>query len=464
MTNEPFDPKAYLQQGAWRDVRLGLHRTEELLERLGRPQDAVRIVHVAGTNGKGSTCAFIAGILQEAGYKTGLFSSPYILRFNERVQVNRADISDDDLYDVACEVRDAAESMEEHPTAFELITAVALLHFARVGCDVAVLEVGLGGRLDSTNVVNPVACAITPVSLDHTHVLGDMLEKIAVEKAGIIKPGVPVVCAAQPDEAAAVIRARAREVAAPLLVPRFGRVHAHSDGLRQVFSYDGISDVHLRLAGVYQPLNAVVAIELARVLRTRGFDISDDAIKRGLESARWPGRFEIVGTSPTVVVDGGHNEQGARALADSLRAYFPRGGVSFSMSVLRDKDYRAMLADILPLARRMFCAEQHDNERALSTQELAAAVCEVARGLGRRVVVVDGSASDGAGEGSSAPSTGDSLDGGDVLEVYRCTSVGEAARAARDAAASDGDEGVACCFGSLYAIHDIYEALGIDLG
>ena len=165
-----FDSKEYLQQGAWRDVRLGLHRTEELLERLGRPQDRLKIVHVAGTNGKGSTCAFIASILQEAGYKTGLFTSPYILRFNERIQVDRCDISDEDLLEVAADVREQALAMDEQPTAFELITAAALLHFAQQGCGAVVLEVGLGGRLDSTNVVTPEACAIAPISLDHTHV------------------------------------------------------------------------------------------------------------------------------------------------------------------------------------------------------------------------------------------------------------------------------------------------------
>ncbi len=455
LAESDFDPKEYLQQGAWRDVKLGLHRTEELLERLGRPQDGLRIVHVAGTNGKGSTCAFIAGILQAAGYRTGLFTSPYILRFNERVQVNRRDISDEDLYARACEVRDAAEAMDERPTAFELITAVALLHFARVGCEAVVLEVGLGGRLDSTNVVSPIACAITPIALDHTHVLGDTVAKIAAEKAGIIKAGVPVVCAAQSDEAMGVIRERAREVGAPVIVPRFGRVHARANGLRQTFSYDGIRDVGLQLAGVYQPSNAVMAIELARLLRTRGFDISDDAIKRGLESTRWPGRFEVLGEAPAVIVDGGHNEQGARALAASLRTYFPQGGVNFAMSVLRDKNYRAMLADVLPLARRFFCAEQHDNERALPAEDLGRAVCDVARDLDIECALVS------EGEGGAYPSAAPSREGDGVLEVRVCPSVGDAARAARNAAASDGANGVACCFGSLYAIHDVYEALGV---
>ena len=458
MTKDTFDPKTYLQQGAWRDVKLGLQRTEELLDRLGRPQDCLRIVHVAGTNGKGSTCAFIAGILQAAGYRTGLFTSPYILCFNERVQVNRKDISDAELCDITLAVRAVAETMDEHPTAFELITAVALLYYARMNCDVAVLEVGLGGRLDSTNVVNPVACAITPISLDHTQMLGDTVEKIAAEKAGIIKEGVPVVCAAQSEEVMQVIRSRAHAMHAPLSVPRFEDVCSHAEGLHQVFSYDGIDDVHLQLAGVYQPSSAVMAIEVARVLRGCGFDISDAAIKTGLEASYWRGRFEVVANNPTVIVDGGHNKQGARVLASSLREYFPQGGINFSMSVLHDKDYRAMLAEVVPLARRFFCSEQHDNERALSAVSLAQSVCEVAQSLGIPAEI--------------RPASGVlgqlSIDNGDQfqtcnalakLEVYVCASVGEAACAARDAAALDGQTGVACCFGSLYAIADIMNAL-----
>ncbi len=458
LTEDIFDPKTYLQQGAWRDVKLGLQRTEELLNRLGRPQDCLRIVHVAGTNGKGSTCAFIAGILQAAGYRTGLFTSPYILRFNERVQINREDISDTDLYDITTAVRDVAETMDEHPTAFELITAVALLYYARMNCDVAVLEVGLGGRLDSTNVVNPVACAITPISLDHTHMLGDTVEKIAAEKAGILKEGVPVVCAAQSEEAMRVISNRAHALHAPLILPRFEDIYSHAEGLHQVFSYDGIDDVHLQLAGVYQPFNAVMAIEVVRVLRACGFDISDTAIKAGLEAACWRGRFEVVEENPTVIVDGGHNEQGARALAASLKEYFPQGGINFSMSVLRDKDYRAMLGEVLPLARRFFCSEQHDNERALSAASLAQSVCAVAQSLGisAEIKLMSG------GLGQSSIDSGDqpkTCNAPAKLEVYVCGSVGEAACAARDAAALDGQTGVACCFGSLYAIADIMSAL-----
>lgn len=428
-----FDPKEYLQQGAWRDVRLGLHRTRELLERLGRPQDSLRIVHVAGTNGKGSTSAFIAGILQAAGCKTGLFTSPYILRFNERIQVNREDISDESLYEVARQVRDVALQMEEEPTAFELITAVALLHFAQERCDAVVLEVGLGGRLDSTNVIDSACTVITPISLDHTHVLGSTLEAIAAEKAGIIKQGVPVVCYKQRPAADAVVRAKAVEMDAPLITPHFDQVHAHAEGLHQVFSYGEISDVHLKLAGVYQPNNAVMAIECAKVLRERGFSITDEAIKTGLEATVWQGRFEVVAQHPLTIVDGGHNEQGAQVLAQSLQAYFPNGGVTFAMSVLRDKNYAAMLESVVPLAREFFCAEPPENERALPAADLADAVREAESHIAR-----------------------DEQACYSAMPVHACAHIGEAVREARKAA---GPDGIVCCFGSLYAIQEIMEAI-----
>ena len=191
---EAFDPVAYINTPRWRSSRLGLDRTRELLAGLGNPQDKLRVVHVAGTNGKGSTCAFLASILQEAGYKTGLFTSPYIIEFADRIRVNGSNIAPDDLLDVTLAVREIAEAMPDHPTEFELMTAVAFTHFAQQECDICVVEVGLGGRLDSTNVLEaPELCVITPIALDHTELLGDTLAAIAGEKAGIVKPGVPVV-------------------------------------------------------------------------------------------------------------------------------------------------------------------------------------------------------------------------------------------------------------------------------
>ncbi len=231
-----------------------------------------------------------------------------MLRFNERIQVNREDISDEDLLAVALEVREAAEQMDEQPTAFRAYHGggAAALCAGRLHSGGA--EVGLGGRLDSTKVVVPEVCAITSIALDQRTCLATPSPKIAHEKAGIIKAGIPVVSYRQKPEAEAVIMQRAREVGAPVSVP-LGRIHAHAEGPHQVFSYDGFTDVRLKLAGTYQPNNAVMAIEIARVLRGRGFEISDEAIKAGLEATVWQGRFEVVRDNPTVIVDGGHNEQ-----------------------------------------------------------------------------------------------------------------------------------------------------------
>ena len=274
---------------------------------------------------------------------------------------------------------------------------------------------------------------ITPIALDHVAVLGDTIAEIAAEKAGIIKPGVDVLSYPQHSDAAAVIEERATELGCTVRTPCFSLVDAHAEGLTQVFSYDGIEGVRLRLAGVYQPCNATMAIEAARILRRKGFDISDSAIKGGLESTTWPARFEVVAHRPTTIVDGGHNEQGARVLAKSLEEYFPEGGVTFVMSVLRDKDYRAMIEYILPFARRIFVAAPPDNDRALSADELANAIREMQE------------------EKESAYS---SCVAGAFVES--CPSVHLAVLRAREAA---GPDGVVCCFGSLYSVQEIMEAL-----
>lgn len=419
---EDFDPKAYLQQGSWGDVRLGLTRTRALLEGLGNPQDRLRFVHIAGTNGKGSTSAFTASICQAAGLKTGLFTSPYVMEFNERIQIDRESISDADLLDVTSRAKAVADAMDDTPTSFELLTGVALTYFAEHACDIVVLEVGLGGRLDSTNVIeSPLVCAITPIALDHTAILGDTVAAIAAEKAGIIKPGVPVVSHLQDPEAARVIRERCIEQGSPLVIPRFSRAHAHFEDGFQVLSYDGLSDVCLSMCGSYQPGNAVMAVEIARVLRSRGLDISDEHIRAGLQAARWPGRFDIVSRDPAVVIDGGHNEQGARVLAESLRAAFGQAPVTFVMSVLADKDYHAMIEHIAPLAARVLTVTASCSDRALSSDSLAVAVREHG-----------------------------------VAGVEACDGFEEACAKALSSAGSDG---VVCCFGSLYSVGDAMRAL-----
>lgn len=422
-----FDPVAYINELRWRSSRLGLDRIAELMERLGNPQDRMHIVHVAGTNGKGSTCAFIASILQSAGFCTGQFSSPYIIRFEDRIRVNGVDISESDLLSVTMDVRAQAEQMADHPTEFELMTAVALVHFARSACDFAVVEVGLGGRLDSTNVVAaPEVCAIAPISFDHTALLGNTLEEIAGEKAGIIKPGAAVVSADQDPAALRVIEAACRQQGCGLsVVDRESLQGTHAD-----FSYRQYRHLHIGLLGSYQPENAALAIEVIEQLRNRGFDISDGALRSGLESARWPGRFEIVAHDPDFVVDGGHNPQGAAVLADSLKQNFPAKRPTFLIGVLEDKDYRHMLQAIIALGDTFVCIEP-PNPRALSAADLADAVRAAA---------------------AVRPSSGK-----EPPKVIAAKDIPQGVAIAREEAGSDG---LVCAFGSLYSIGDIERALG----
>ena len=428
-----FDPVAYINEPRWRSSRLGLGRMRELLERLGRPQDRLKFVHVAGTNGKGSTCAFLASILQEAGYRTGLFTSPFIEAFEERIRVDGANISSGDLADVTLSVREQAEAMADHPTEFELMCAVALVHFARRACDIVVMEVGLGGRLDATNVIDaPEVCVIARIGLDHTDLLGSTLAQIAGEKAGIVKRGASVVSYPQEPGAMEVVSRAAKAVGAPLSVPDFSRLGVvpldlasagaaqwvangrgckaeagagegaagryagtgaaghdaggegrnEGEGGRSVasalreFSYGEFYGLRTKLLGSYQPQNAALAIEAVRALRARGWAIPDKAVREGIASAAWPGRFEVVATRPLLVVDGGHNPQGAQALADTLSDVLPGRRVVFVMGVLADKDYPAMVEEVLPFARA-FVAMAPPNPRALSAGDLADAIEKV---------------------------------------------------------------------------------------
>ena len=430
-----FDPVAYINEPRWQESRLGLDRIRALLERLGRPQDRLKIVHVAGTNGKGSTCAYLASVLRAAGHRTGLFTSPFIEAFEERIQVDGAAISRDDLMDATLAVKEHAEALAaqtgDHPTEFELMTAVALVHFARVGCEAAVLEVGLGGRLDSTNVVEaPVVSVIARIGRDHTAMLGNTLAAIAAEKAGIIKPGVPVVSWPQDPEAMAVVERAAAENGAPLTVPDFAQRRSARWTTSSGPSPTG-DPFQTRLLGSYQPANAALAIEAVQVLRGRGWRVSDEALHAGISGAVWPGRFEIVDEGPdrpSVVVDGGHNPQGARALVESLEDLFPGVKPVFVIGVLEDKDYPEMLEAVLPLGSA-FVAITPDNPRALPADKLARAI----RWTGQDLL------------GCSA-----------CVNPYAARSVEDAMARARQLA---GPDGLVCAFGSLYSVAAVKRAL-----
>ena len=362
----------YIHSVEWMGSRPGLSRTQELLSGLGNPEKGMKFVHVAGTNGKGSTCAMLNSILMTAGYKVGLYTSPYIVRFNERMQINGIPISDDELAELVSVIKPIAESMEDKPTEFELITAVAFLYFKKHDCDIVVLEVGMGGRLDSTNVIeSSVVSVITGIALDHTSVLGNTIESIAFEKAGIIKNGCPVVYGGRDDDAFKIISEKANECGSELVRTRLDALKIHKMSIEGTqFGYTYYINLNLSLLGVYQPENAATVLETVCLLNKQGFVIKLQHIKDGLKNARWRARFELLANDPPVIFDGSHNIQGVTAAANSIKSFFGDNKVVLLMGVLADKDYKEMVEILSPLAERVF-AVTPSSPRALDSAELA---------------------------------------------------------------------------------------------
>jgi dihydrofolate synthase / folylpolyglutamate synthase len=363
-----------LRGGELAGMRPGLDRIEALLEAIGSPERAMTLAQIGGTNGKGSVSAMLAAILRSAGRRVGLYSSPHLVDLRERIRVDGRPISEADLADGVEALGTLIARLDA--TMFEALTALALDHFARESVQVAVLEVGLGGRLDSTTVGRPAVEVITSIDYDHEAYLGTTLEAIAGEKAAIIRSGIAI-SARQEPAAEAVLARRAAEAGVPLFVEgqdlRVRVRRASLDG--QWLDLEGpgwrIDDVRCALLGVFQPGNALLAAAAARVL---GAD--DAAIRAGLGAAQWPGRFQLIRRSPTVIVDGAHNPAGARALAASLAAYFPGEPVTFVIGTSDDKDKAGILAALLPLAARVVFAAA-DNPRAAPAESLA----DLARGL-----------------------------------------------------------------------------------
>ena len=356
-----------VHQRAWVGQKPGLERTRRLLGRLGNPQEKLKFVHIAGSNGKGSTAAMLASVLTAAGVKTGLYTSPHLWTFHERFQVDGAPISGEDLAEITAQVLEAAED----ETEFELMTAIGMVYFLKAECDIVVLETGLGGRLDSTNIIpSPEAAVITHIGLEHTELLGDTVEKIAAEKAGIIKPGCGVVLYAQGGGVRAVVEEACERQRVSLAVTEEPVVL--SSGLTgQTFTYRGKGPYQIPLLGKYQVHNAAVVLTTVEVLRGRGWDISEGAVQEGLSRAVWPGRLELARRSPDVILDGGHNPQCMEALARALRELYPGKKLIFLTGVLADKDYPAMMGEILPLAKEFYTITP-DSERAMPAAELAA--------------------------------------------------------------------------------------------
>lgn len=375
-----------------------LERMSLLLERLGNPHRRCPVFHVAGTKGKGSTAAMIASALRTAGYTTGFYTSPHLEDFTERIQVDGRPIEPQDLVALVEDMKPTVEGLPTTATFFEWTTALAFVYFARKGCTALVIEVGLGGRLDSTNVVDPLVSVITSLSFDHTAILGETLEKIAWEKAGIIKPGRPVVSAPQRDEAARVIQNAAQERGCALVrvgeEVRFTSLSHDLDGqdclvwqaeeqpLVDAFLEgedlpSGPLRLRIPLLGRHQAQNAATAVAALRAGIRQGLNLSLGDIRAGLAAVSWPGRFEILQRDPYLVIDSAHNRDSARRLRQTLDDYFPGRPVTLLFGASADKDIRGMYDELIPRVRRVF-ATQSVHPRAAPAQELA----ELARHMG----------------------------------------------------------------------------------
>ena len=386
------EARAYVDSTEKFGIKPGLERITKMMAYVGNPQDKLQFIHVAGTNGKGSTCTMLASILTEAGYRTGLFTSPYVIDFRERFMVDGEMISEEEFAEIMTRVRTVNEILEKSGcslTQFELITAVAFLWFVQQKCDVVVLECGLGGRLDSTNVIKePLCSVITKISLDHTDILGETTEKIAAEKAGIIKPGCPVVLAPnQPRGAVSVVERKCAELGSPLIVSGMDTVTVKTmlPTMTEVV-YGGLR-LMVPLAGPHQVENAVTAVNAARELNERGLKLSDEKIVAGIAKAKIPARFDIISHDPLVVVDGAHNPDGIAALCGSIDALLGGRSIVGIIGMLKDKAYESALAEIVPRFDVVLTVTP-DSPRALSAKDLAACAQQFA-GEGVSVKPVD---------------------------------------------------------------------------
>ena len=362
----------YIHSISWTFCKPGLERISALCEKLGDPQNDLKFVHVAGTNGKGSFCSMLSSVLVSAGYKVGLYTSPYIRFFNERMCINGTPISDAELAEITSYVRPIADKMTDKPTEFELITAIALEYFKRNRCDIVVFEAGMGGRLDSTNVINtPLLSVITGIALDHVAFLGDTTEKIAAEKAGIIKHGIPVLFGGNDADAERVIKNKASEMGAEYFRADYGKlIIKRADLEGGVFDFSSHKDMSIKLLGMYQPRNASLVITAVDILRERGIDIPEGAVKDGLSKASWSGRFEKIMSDPLMIFDGAHNPEGIVSAVESVKKYFGDEKVYLLTGVLSDKDYSFIAKKLAEIGARAFTITPN-SPRALSAEEFA---------------------------------------------------------------------------------------------
>ncbi len=412
---------AYIHSVCWKGSIPGLGRTQELLRRMGNPEKKLKFVHIAGTNGKGSTAAMTASILRKAGYRTGLYTSPYIYRFHERMQVDGQEISDEDLAAITEYVKPLADTMAESPTEFELVSCIAFEYFKRMQCDIVVLEVGMGGAMDSTNVIEvPEVAVITNIGLDHTEYLGDTLEKIAETKAGIFKEGGHAVVYRGTPGVESVFERVCAERHVSLKKADFDGLRSVSHSLDgQVFDCGARKNLFLPLLGDHQLHNAAVVLSVADTLIEEGWKISEQNIRDGLRDVRWPGRFDIMRRDPLFIIDGGHNPQCIEALVKNIQDYLPGKKLVVLTGVLADKDYVDMYQPVMPYVQQFICVTP-PNPRKLDADKLAAYL----------------------------ESTG--------IPASPYAEIADGVKAAIEAA---GQDGVVLCFGSLYMIGSIKDAL-----
>ncbi|WKY47329.1 folylpolyglutamate synthase/dihydrofolate synthase family protein [Eubacteriaceae bacterium ES3] len=361
-------------------TRLGLESMTELLSAMDNPQKKLKFIHIAGTNGKGSTSTMTATILKEAGYKTGLFTSPFLEKFNERIQINNTPIDDKGLVSATEFVKERIEIMlaqgQPHPTEFEMVTAVGLQYFYQEQVDVVVLEVGMGGRLDATNIIdNPLAVVIMGISMDHTDYLGNTLGEIAFEKASIIKENSDVVVYPQEAEALKAIKdfAASKNAHVVYVNPADIEILDHHTGI-QTLNYLGehlnLKSFDLQLLGSHQALNCLTALEVIALLKQKGYEISDDAITRALSTVVFPGRFEIFSESPVILIDGAHNSNGIQAFVKNMDLYFPNRNINLYFGMLEDKDIEESLTYLVPMAKNIHTLTPN-SDRALPAREMA---------------------------------------------------------------------------------------------
>ncbi|MDE5764009.1 MAG: bifunctional folylpolyglutamate synthase/dihydrofolate synthase [Ruminococcus sp.] len=363
----------YLETASQRGSRLGLERISELCERLGNPQNKVKIIHIAGTNGKGSFGAMLSAILHESGYKTGSFSSPAITGITDSFRINGTEITDSDLEKIIADIIPECESMDDKPTEFEILTATAYLMFLQKKCDIALVECGMGGDTDSTNVVeSPVLSVITNIAIDHTAFLGSTIQEITAHKAGIIKSGRPVLYGGNNSDALEIIKKTAEKNFSPLYVTEHSRLTVTTSdisGIKAIF--DGIKEYSCPLTGEYQPYNIANVLTAVEILRTEGFDIPENSVKKGLEHAQIHGRFEVFSLNPPVIFDGSHNPDGIKKASESIEKYFDTK-IALLIGVMADKDYELYPKMLGKYIDRVFTVKP-DNPRALDSNTLLSA-------------------------------------------------------------------------------------------